>query len=287
MFAGRSRRQRRAPDARPGSGLSPRIGASCGLCSGERSASTGRSSCFLHSAGAFPCNKKTMLRLILILALVFIVLFFLFPEKFGDIIPKDLGEAVDDAKNELGDLVGSVKDKVGTGRGEVAMRPAETTQLDLELMAAIQDGRIAEAKAKIESGANPNARLTDGSTPLVLAAARGQDGLVRFLLERGARVNGQTSHGQTALLAASGKGHEETARALLSAGADPNLQSHAGNFALLEAARGGHSRIVRLLLDSGASVNLKATNGWTALAAAERHEHTEIARLLRDAGARN
>ena len=45
----------------------------------------------------------------------------------------------------------------------------------------------------------PKAKSVEGETALIIAAARGDRGIVRALLERGARVNEKDIKGKTAL----------------------------------------------------------------------------------------
>ena len=55
------------------------------------------------------------------------------------------------------------------------------------------------AELLLKAGANPNCRVTDGTTPLMVAAAHGQAGIACDLLEHGADPARVTKTGQTAL----------------------------------------------------------------------------------------
>ena len=54
------------------------------------------------------------------------------------------------------------------------------------LFMAAQEGHMEAVRFLIESGANKDQGMTDGSTPLVVAAQEGRLEVVRFLVESGA-----------------------------------------------------------------------------------------------------
>jgi uncharacterized protein len=62
-----------------------------------------------------------------------------------------------------------------------------------------------------------------GDTPLMRAAWKGLDTVVKFLIEKGASVNSKNGYGQTALILAAMEGKLKAAKVLLENGADPNV----------------------------------------------------------------
>lgn len=68
----------------------------------------------------------------------------------------------------------------------------------------------------------------NGNTPLILAAATGQDDLVKILLAKGANPNAQNNDGETAVLQAVNSAESDIVRLLRAAGADMNLESSSG-----------------------------------------------------------
>lgn len=118
----------------------------------------------------------------------------------------------------------------------------------------------------------------DGLTPLHHAARRGDTAFVRVLLGARADVRRPAGDGQTALHLAAAVGHRATVAALLAVGADPNAESRAGWTPLFKTA---DADIVRQLIAAGAKVQFIA-NGTTAL-----HEAAtaDVARVLLGAGA--
>ena len=93
--------------------------------------------------------------------------------------------------------------------------------------------------------------LTDGTTPLHLAALNGREDVVQFLIEKGAFINPED--------------------------ADENTPLHA-------AARGGHAAVAGLLFDKGASLKAKNKLGLTPGGAALASGHVEVAEKLIEKG---
>ena len=63
------------------------------------------------------------------------------------------------------------------------------------------------AEILLDHGADADSRTSDGTTPLIVAAAAGRDEMAAFLLDRGADVNGISDNGFSALHAAAWRGH--------------------------------------------------------------------------------
>lgn len=76
-------------------------------------------------------------------------------------------------------------------------------------------------------------------TPLMSAAWKGLDTVVKLLIEKGASVNKKNIHGQTALILAAMEGRAKTVKVLLENGADPNVivTPPAGEFTALGYAK--------------------------------------------------
>ncbi len=99
-----------------------------------------------------------------------------------------------------------------------------------------------------------NYTLTDGQTPLHLAATAGYAGLVELLLAKGADVNAVDDSGRTALSYAVEKHYQPVVQLLLAAHADPN--AGASNLPLTVAAYYGDMPALKLLLANGADPNI-------------------------------
>ncbi|MBP2311106.1 ankyrin repeat domain-containing protein [Azospirillum soli] len=145
--------------------------------------------------------------------------------------------------------------------------------------------RPAELKRVLDGGADPNKRVDNGKTLLMLAAEQGLTDAVRVLLDRRARTELKTSDGATAVMYAAWGGHEGVIQALASAGAELDATNDDGKTALMAASARGHANVVRALIDHGVAVDRVAGHGWSALMYAANNGHDRVARLLVERGA--
>ena len=126
----------------------------------------------------------------------------------------------------------------------------------------------------------------NGNTPLMLAAAAGDEATVtRLLKSPSVSVNAANLLGSTALMGASAGGYAPIVDLLLQHGAQVNVKSRKGSTPLQFAAKNGHADIVRKLLAAGAAVDAADEQGQTALLYAVGNGHTETAGVLTVAGA--
>ncbi|EKV08441.1 Ankyrin-1 [Penicillium digitatum] len=150
----------------------------------------------------------------------------------------------------------------------------------------------------IEYGANPNAQIRHGATPLHLvdAANPAYDcrsiEMARILLDHGADVNAQNWDERTPLhIAASGGTQAETLAAMyLAHNANVNATDFYGitplHLAVSKKKSRANIRIVELLLKSGADVNARSVKGRTPLhLAVDAHAPNEVFEWLFEHGA--
>ena len=98
-----------------------------------------------------------------------------------------------------------------------------------------------------------------GVTPLSLACANGNSGMVKKLLAAGADPNQAQQSGETPLMSCANTGAVEGVRALLKRGADVNARENKEDqTALMWAAAEKHSRVVELLVSNGANVEARS-----------------------------
>ncbi|MFE9097808.1 ankyrin repeat domain-containing protein [Streptomyces sp. NPDC007264] len=139
------------------------------------------------------------------------------------------------------------------------MKQRQQKKLSHRLFGAILSGDARGAKTLLRSGASPERRNSDGTTPLYLASVQGEAEVARLLLEAGAspdtESSGPGSEG-TPLCAAACWGHAATVRELLAHGADPNLREDQGT-------------------------------GWSPLDWADDGPRPDISEILRAAGAQS
>ena len=166
-----------------------------------------------------------------------------------------------------------------------AEKKAEQEKKDFNLRNWVFDGDVAEIRAWLSTGANPNAATKDGTTALMIASQEGYPEIAKILLAAGANPNAAEDDGTTALMFSAIKNHSEVVKILLAAGANPDAMEDDGMTALLWAAQEGHSEVVKALLAAGAHPNRKTNDGVTALMWAAQEKHFEIVKMLLAAGA--
>jgi ankyrin repeat protein/tetratricopeptide (TPR) repeat protein len=153
------------------------------------------------------------------------------------------------------------------------------------LEVAANKGELRVATFLLDHGADVNPK--QGDTPLDMAAKNAQKTMVELLLSRGADVNSRNDSGGTALDTAAQNGYQAVVEVLLAHKADVNLPDRNGNTPLSFAAQRGRMKIIQNLLAAGANPNAKITlnSGETPLIFAIRAGSPETVKVLLAAGA--
>lgn len=128
-----------------------------------------------------------------------------------------------------------------------ARQPKDTTPL--HLATATSDTGLVDSFLK--TGVSVNLRDAQGRTPLHIAAMLPRDTMALFLLEHGARVQARDIEGKSPLLVAVENNQEGVAAMLLAKGARPNVWDSKGRMPLTVAQKRGNFRLVRLLEGHG------------------------------------
>ncbi len=111
---------------------------------------------------------------------------------------------------------------------------ALNTQGESPLMLAALKGQLELADRMVKKGADVN---KTGWTPLHYAATTGQLQIIRLLIENHAYIDAESPNGSTPLMLASMYGTPEAVKLLLDEGADPTLKNQQGLTAVQFAQR--------------------------------------------------
>lgn len=184
-------------------------------------------------------------------------------------------------------------------------------------------GAVAELKAQLDSGLDPNSKTPEGTTVLMMAADDAEK--VKLLIDRGADVRAKAKTGYTALMVATTyPGTAESVKLLLAhgaearpgdgvmynaspfllaamsgdcdniallhaKGADPNRKMNLVGFApvspLFVAVSFGDPAVIQALLAAGADVHERDGDRMTALHWAVLADHADVVKVLLAAGA--
>ena len=145
---------------------------------------------------------------------------------------------------------------------------------------AVGGGDIEAVKEFLAAGADVNAKVNDGRTPLDMAIQQKNAEIADLLRKHGGKTFADFVVDEDLLLAAY-EGNIEAAKEAIATGADVNAKDWmTGGTPLDTAAWEGHKEIVELLIDNGADVNAKSDFGYTPLRHAAARGHKEIVELL-------
>jgi hypothetical protein len=150
--------------------------------------------------------------------------------------------------------------------------------------ARIEAGNIAQARAWLDAGLDPDYVGDRVGTGLMIAAWEGNLPLMQLFVARGANVNKLNARGESALMHAAWRGKLDAVKWLLARGAAVN--SEPGRWSALHyAAFAGHADVVETLLAAGADINARSANGSSPLMMAVYEDHPELVRQLMQRGA--
>merc|ERR1719376_1507107 len=127
-----------------------------------------------------------------------------------------------------------------------------------------------------------NAKMNDGTTPLMLAARQATEGMVGELLAAGVDISAVDDAGKTALHWAAAVNNIEAVQTLLNKNATIDAQDHKDETPLFLAAREGCHDVCRLLLDNFANRNIGDNMDRQPEDIAKEKNHKDIVRLLED-----
>lgn len=126
------------------------------------------------------------------------------------------------------------------------------------------------------------AKMDDGTSPLILASRHDLPELVRHLVKAGVKVNGADNQGRTALHWAASVNSLEVTKELLRNGAKKDAQDEKGQTPLFLGCREGSNQTVRHLLVNYANRKLADNMDMTPEDIAKQRHHHDIVELLTD-----
>ncbi|MGH8764187.1 MAG: ankyrin repeat domain-containing protein, partial [Burkholderiales bacterium] len=150
--------------------------------------------------------------------------------------------------------------------------------------ARLEAGDIAQARAWLDAGLDPDYAAEHIGTGLMIGAWRGDIPMMELFFARGADVNRANAIGERALMHASWRGNREAALWLIAHGASVNSEPMRWS-ALHYAVFAGHADLAGVLLEMGADINARSTNGSSVLMMAVYEGHESLVKELLARGA--
>ncbi|EQC30513.1 TKL protein kinase [Saprolegnia diclina VS20] len=159
---------------------------------------------------------------------------------------------------------------------------AQTYVFGAALRHAAARGHSDTVSYVLRLGVSPTTATEDGETPLHIAAAHGQDGIVAQLLDENVLLAMRRDQkGNVPLHVAAAHGHTTIVTRLLDVAADAtNAVNHAGATPLLLAATGGHADAVAALLTAETATSCRILGGTGLLHASARSGSERVVALV-------
>ena len=150
------------------------------------------------------------------------------------------------------------------------------------LMDAVNKNDAAAVKKLIAQGVNVSELDSNQDAPLVMAAYKGYNEIVKLLLEAGADVKAvDPGMKATALHAASYAGRAEAAKLLIQYKIDIDKQGpYNGYTALHDAIWQNNVDTAKVLIDAGANLTLQSNSGQTPLDFAKAKNASKIVAMI-------
>ncbi|XP_013912088.1 PREDICTED: 2-5A-dependent ribonuclease [Thamnophis sirtalis] len=159
-----------------------------------------------------------------------------------------------------------------------------------KLNSAVKKGDLKLVQQLLEDGADINAKVECGWTPLHSAVQRKSEEIVNFLLENGADPLARKDNGATPFILAGVIGNVKLLKLFLDKGSCINEYDINGFTAFMEAACYGHKEALEFLYQNGADPNQRREvdeikkavkkGGATALMDAASHGHFALVKIL-------
>ena len=145
---------------------------------------------------------------------------------------------------------------------------------------AVENDNSEAVHVFLSSGINLEVKDERGWTPLMIAAANGQEKLTQLLINHGARLTARDVNGFTPLHWAAYQGMSNIVKLLLSKEVDIDSQSKYKWTPLMQACTRGHLAVCSILVGAGAKLELTNSDGLSALQIATSKGFNGIVELL-------
>lgn len=128
-------------------------------------------------------------------------------------------------------------------------RPMKTPRQAADFPSAVASGDLERVKELLSGGSDPNQKLSNGDSVLLLATAVGNTGIVRSLLKAGANVDHAGEAGWTPLMVAIFSKYRELTALLIANGADKKFTASDGVTPMVLALQSEDDELIALLAE--------------------------------------
>ncbi|MEM0912530.1 MAG: ankyrin repeat domain-containing protein, partial [Pseudomonadota bacterium] len=132
------------------------------------------------------------------------------------------------------------------------------------IIQACRYGNSEIINALLDSGADPNSAIEDGTNAFHLCSGSASTADLARMVSLGADVTAKNEYGQTAMMWAANAGNVKNILYLVENGSDINDQTNEGYSPLFFAIKSQHLDTVKALISNGADLFAKAQDGTTA-----------------------
>ncbi|MEC9249424.1 MAG: ankyrin repeat domain-containing protein [Pseudomonadota bacterium] len=150
---------------------------------------------------------------------------------------------------------------------------------------AAHRGRLADIRAMLEAGADPNEISLGDGAPLFAAIRSGRRDVFDLLMQYGADPELAVDGDGSPMIAAARNGERDMLEAMIASGASINAGVAGDGNPLIAAVQVGDRNMVEFLLEAGADPNAYIWADETPMVAAAQNGDIEIAEVLAEAGA--
>ncbi|KAL7936154.1 ankyrin repeat-containing domain protein [Trichoderma chlorosporum] len=172
---------------------------------------------------------------------------------------------------------------MATGKIDINVR--DRGYQETPLIWAARKGHEAVVKLLLNAGADVNvSEKNSGETALTLAIEGGNVSIIQALLDKGANVHHRDHTHHTPLFTTTWQDNEAVMKLLLERGADVNARNIDGQTPIFNTCVFGNVQFVKMLLEAGADINAVDIEGRTPLFFAAALGQRDVASLLLERG---